>query len=362
MYYFNGGNLRHNWVKLLILATLLLVPSVALYPLIEGVSASDVIRVPQHYPTIGEAIYAAESGDTILVSPGTYPEWNLLVNKTLSLVGEDAETTIIDGSGAGTSILTIVADNVTLSGFTVKNCSKIGICLKNSIGATISGNIISDCRCGLALVSSNYNTIIDNDVLNNTYIGIWFISSSYNIFEDNIIEFNYMYGIVFAGTPGCNLNIVTGNNIKGTRGLYHTGAGFDLDMYSRDNIAYHNNFIHNRPYNAWDSGDNGWDIGCEGNYWSDYIGTDADGDGIGDTPYDWCRDNYPLINPYWNPADVNHDLKVDIYDVVLVCGAYGSKPEDDNWNPHCDIAKPYNTINIYDVVTACANYGKQFEG
>lgn len=66
-----------------------------------------------------------------------------------------------------------------------------------------------------------------------------------------------------------------------------------------------------------------------------------------------------IIHSYWNPADVNDDLKVDIFDVLICANAYQATPSDPHWNPRCDIADPYEVINIFDIVKIVASYGEE---
>ncbi len=62
----------------------------------------------------------------------------------------------------------------------------------------------------------------------------------------------------------------------------------------------------------------------------------------------------------WNLADVNLDLTVDIYDAVLICGAYGYTSSDPCWTSHYDISEPYEAVDLYDAVAVLMNYGKRF--
>ena len=98
------------------------------------------IIVPDDYPTIQEAINAAKEGDTIFVEAGTYYE-HVVVSKTVSLVGENKSTTVVDGNWTGTTV-TITANNVSVSGFTIQHGHLYGIHLVYSVASTIIDNVI----------------------------------------------------------------------------------------------------------------------------------------------------------------------------------------------------------------------------
>jgi parallel beta-helix repeat protein len=116
-------------------------------------------------------------------------------------------------------------------------------------------------------------------------------------------------------TADADFNNVTGNQIAGNKyGIYIFG--------SSNNLLFHNNFVNNRrhvnidlPYDVDDAPQspvpsappsvNAWDNGKEGNFWSNYTGTDADGDGVGDTPHVIDADNVdrcPLSEPMVAPS------------------------------------------------------------
>lgn len=55
--------------------------------------------------------------------------------------------------------------------------------------------------------------------------------------------------------------------------------------------------------------------------------------------------------------------KIDMYDIVMACGAYGSTGTavpSPNWFAGADLAAPSGKIDMYDIVTICAKYGTEF--
>jgi len=60
----------------------------------RAISEPNTITVPDDYPKIQEAINAANQGDTIFVKAGTYNEDYVVLNKSVSLVGDNQKSLI----------------------------------------------------------------------------------------------------------------------------------------------------------------------------------------------------------------------------------------------------------------------------
>ena len=268
------------------------------------------------YNTIKEGINAADPGYTVFVYSGTHQEWNIVLDKeNFSLIGENKGGTIIDGMNFGW-ILTITAQNVTVSGFTIQRSSigTAGVFLNHATKSRISDNIIRNHDSGIYSIYANGNVIESNLVANNNE-GI--ILSS--VCKENKIIGNCVTGnTLYAGidlSNGAHDNEIRNNNVTQNRygilitsennsisGNHITNNSVGIYEYSESTHGYrifHNNFINNKK--QVDLGNlsvNIWDDGLEGNYWSDYSGTDFNKDGIGDTQYVISgnnRDRYPLM-------------------------------------------------------------------
>jgi len=252
-----------------------------------------MLKVPDDYLTIQEAINNARSGEIIFVRKGTYVE-NIIINKSITLVGEDQEGTIIDGGAKGNVIL-IKASNVTVKGFTIRNSDPIigcGISAERFGNITIKNNIIKDNNIGIQISSSSRNQIYEN-VISSNYIGIQLFYSSINVICRNFISNN---------TDGIDVFYYSISNIFYENVIYRNTWGVYLSFFSNNNVFYHNNFMKNVYDVHVEQTVNTWCYNNEGNYWDSYEGKDSDKNGIGDTQYVIAGKNidyYPLMGRYY---------------------------------------------------------------
>ncbi|MCK4736228.1 MAG: right-handed parallel beta-helix repeat-containing protein [Methanophagales archaeon] len=280
---------------------------------------------------IQTAVNTAGPGDTIIVRDGTYTE-NVNVNKRLTITSENGSASTIV-QAANLNIFYVTADYVTIRGFTVTGTNYSGIILHSVEGCHISKNICRSTGRGITLYSHSSNNTIKNNTCSSVYYcGIQLACScSNNLLENNTCSESDVRGIeviIFSNNNTLRNNTCSGNTETGIL-LDHcsnntleknacSGSGkWGIRLHSSsNNVMYCNAFIEN-IHNVYSSDStNIWNSPEEitynykgnthtsylGNYWSDYSGSDADGDGIGDTPYpiDTDADNYPLVEPFEN--------------------------------------------------------------
>ena len=273
------------------------------------------------FDTIQEAINAANPEDTIYVYNGTYYE-HIIVDKSLTLIGEDKRTTIVDGSLNGT-VIKIVADNVRISEFTIRYGYE-GVFILDSDGNTVSHNNITLSKFEGLVIENSIDSVITNNLISfNGEDGVYMFNTSNTILRSNTMTSNNWSGVHIDASHG---NTIGGNTLSNNTKFgirlddsnhisvvantmsWNELAGFNF-VNVADSVFYHNSFRNNTEHVRSDDSLNAWDNGIEGNYWSDYNGTDlysgpsqneTGSDGIGDTTYDVDennQDHYPFMGP-----------------------------------------------------------------
>lgn len=273
---------------------------------------------------------------------------NTVDNKPVMYI-DNAQNQVIDEQTDVGVLYLINCINLTIKNL---NLTKNGHCVffYNVSNSKIENVTATQSNYGIYLQESNNNTITGNRCTND-WVGVTLQDSNNDAIEDNVAK-DCEKGISLYGADNNSLkrNMLQ-NNLYGIR----------LSS-SNVNAIFHNNLVENtHQVDLISSYQNAWDNGCEGNYWSDYNGSDLDNDGVGDSYLPWeGLDSYPLIASYI-VGDVNHDGKVNVLDLIKIGVAYMATPTDARWNPHADIAEPYGVIDMGDLLLAAqalVNNGK----
>lgn len=238
-----------------------------------------------NYSKIQDAINAAWYGDTVFVYDDSSPYYeNLQIKRGINLIGEDKNTTVIDGNKQD-SVIEMQNDDVKVSGFTIWNCKMsynnwdfAPVMSNGQDNITISDNIISiggkseyhgstsaiflkgtDCSVldnyifeeykkritmGIVLYTGSSNNLISGNTISGYYtMGIWTEHECFN----NIISGNYIHhnmeGIKIYGTD---------NEIINNRILNNSWEGILLVDGKRNTVS--GNIISHNGGGLWDGG------------------------------------------------------------------------------------------------------------
>jgi parallel beta-helix repeat protein len=216
---------------------------------------------PNNYTRIQDAIDYASDLDTVFVYNGSYYE-NVLVDKSISLIGEDRNLTFIDGSGSG-DVVFVSADYITVSGFMIQNGGlefPNGGIHTRSNHSTISENNIENNFYGIVMFFSDNIDIIDNTVTDNNQCGIYLEGSSNNNILGNFIDSQPFNGVGLWNSSNNNIiseNTIINNKYSGIRMLETLSNIITKNMISKNLVGVRieyssntsissNNFIKNR--------------------------------------------------------------------------------------------------------------------
>jgi len=195
------------------------------------------------YMTIQAAVNASSPGDTIYVYNGTY-NGSIPINKTINLVGESNQSTIIKGTGALYSEgIRVTINYVNISNIRIDNFYA-AIYFWRTNNNSIVANTLTNCNYGIHY--SNSNNIISNTIMNCRDCGIMVIDGSYNNITSNTIG-NCSQGIYL----GSSNNNITSNTVANcSHGIY-------LYYGSNNNTIVSNNIYGNKGYGLYSDGDTG---------------------------------------------------------------------------------------------------------
>ena len=180
---------------------------------------------PGNYTKIQDAINNANDGDNVFVYDDSSPYYeNIIINKSISIFGENKYSTIIDGDETGGHVVRIVVNEVHLTGFTIQNSGGIPNDAEICIGS--NNNVISDNQIsciphhgetGIWINHASGNQIFGNTIEHHHY-GVWLENSFNNNITLNTISDMWSYAIILGDSYD---NIIYKNMIcNNSGGIY----------------------------------------------------------------------------------------------------------------------------------------------
>jgi nitrous oxidase accessory protein len=118
--------------------------------------------------TIQEGVRQAADFDTLLIKKGVYKEFNILIDKPLTLIGQDFP--VVDGEDRG-EIFRVESDHVRIRGLSIIN---VGVSYTTDYAALrvvksshfhIEGNRFENLFFGIYLEKSNHGVVRDNQIM-----------------------------------------------------------------------------------------------------------------------------------------------------------------------------------------------------
>lgn len=223
--------------KILLFLSAMLVANITSAQTIEVCSTCEI-------STLKNAIAQAKDFDTIIVKKGTYKEHNVLVDKPLTIVGENYP--VIDGELKG-EIITVIADNVTIDGLFIINVGNsytedyAAVRVKKSKYFTIQNLVLEKLFFGIYIEKSRYGKIFHNKIIGDAVeeynsgngIQLWY-SKNVDI-EHNFVQ-HVRDGIYLEFSDFCTIK----NNVSALNVRYGLHFMFSNDDVYQDNIFENN--------------------------------------------------------------------------------------------------------------------------
>lgn len=209
-------------------------------------------------------------------------------------------------SNVSVAVVSDSSSGVSLRNVKIENCT-VGVRIESSTNVNVTETTITGCKEAVEVYKSS-EVEVRRCTVERNLVGVSLSHSSGAKLVENLIASNKEEGISLVNTKSSAIyrNVVAENGV----GIYVKA--------SEKNTVCLNNFVNNSKQGEFDKkgGKNSWTVSTQeysyrggvhssqlGNYWSDYSGVDANGDGVGDVSYVVAPDNvdtHPLVESFEN--------------------------------------------------------------